>query len=73
MNQYHIEREKEKALVVYVTEGLKISTENTARFVEGKAISKSYSELIEPPKEPKNAAEIINGIKNKLKDAGGES
>jgi hypothetical protein len=53
-------------LIVYITEGVRLLTENTARFAEGKSISKSFFELIEPPKESKNADEIINKIKNKL-------
>ena len=63
---------REKAYRVYVTDCLRVLTENTAKYVQGNYVKMRYIEMIEPkPEETRTADEIINGIKKKLK--GGES
>lgn len=55
----------------YVTETLKIITENTAKAVqEGRYIEESYTSIYkknEPKKKEKTKEEIISGIDQKLK------
>lgn len=57
---------------MYVAESLKNLSENVAKGFgrDGMAyMSKTYAEIVYPPKEPdKSADEIIDGIKNKLRE-----
>ncbi len=65
---FHKEQE-EKAYRVYVTDTLRLITENTAKMGHGGSYFKArYIEVLEPPKEEKRSAEeVINGIKDKLR------
>lgn len=59
--------EKEKAYRLYVTDALKIITENTAKANGGSYLTGRYAELIEPKKEEtRTAEEIINDLKEKM-------
>ena len=61
----------DKAYRIFVTDALFCVADNTARISGGNHLQKRYSEIIEPTKiEKRTAAEIINGIRNKL---GGEN
>lgn len=58
---------KEKSYQLYITECLRMITENTARFGGGSYMQLKYSELIEPkPQDNRTADEIIQGIKTKV-------
>ncbi len=50
----------------YVTECLRIITENTAKFAGGKYIERSFDEMLSP-KPQKSADEIIGNIKSKFR------
>jgi hypothetical protein len=64
---------EQKLLFTYITDGIKIIGENTARFGGGSSLSRRYAEIYEKPKEPANAEETIKNIKNKLAKIGGEN
>ncbi len=58
----------EKAYRNYVTDALKILTENTAKANGGKYLQLRYAELFEPTKEEtRSAEEVIENIKEKLR------
>lgn len=68
----HIEAyEREKALKVYITDGLKTLTENTANYAGGKSLNVRFFDLFKEVKE-ENPKEIITRITNKLKGKAGE-
>ena len=50
----------------YVTECLRMITENTAKIAGGKFIEKSYQDIVSP-KPQKSADEIVNSIKAKFR------
>lgn len=50
----------------YVTECLRIITENTAKFAGGKYIERSFDEMLSP-KPQKSSDEIIDNIKSKFR------
>lgn len=67
----HIEAyERERALKVYITDGLKTLTENTANY-GGKALNVRFFDLFKEVKE-ENPKEIITRITNKLRGKAGE-
>ena len=67
----HIEAyERERALKVYITDGLKTLTENTANY-GGKALNVRFFDLFKEVKE-ENPKEIITRITNKLRGKVGE-
>lgn len=54
------QEQENKAFRLYVTEGIKYISENTAHFVEGgKYLAISYSDMIEPKEEDNRTAEEI--------------
>ena len=58
----------EKAYKCYVTDALRIITENTAKANGGRYIQARYAELIEPMKEEtRTANEVIIDLKEKLR------
>ena len=58
----------EKAYKCYVTDALRIITENTAKANGGRYLQARYAELIEPIKEEKRTAnEIVLDLKDKLR------
>lgn len=60
---------------VYVTDALKVISENTAKFVGGSSMSIRYFDIINPPKEEteeKDPNEVIENIKNKITMIGKE-
>lgn len=60
--------QQEKAYTVYVTDALRIITENTAKASGGRYLQARYAELIEPIKEEKRTAdEVITDLKDKLR------
>ena len=63
---------EDEAYRVYVTDALQIIGDNTSRRVDGgRYLNKRYVELIKPqPVETRREAEIIEGIRKKLR--GGE-
>lgn len=58
----------EKAYKIYITDSLRIITENTAKANGGHYLQARYAELIEPIKEEKRTAtEVISDLKEKLR------
>ena len=58
----------EKAYKSYVTDALRIITENTAKANGGRYLQARYAEMIEPLKEEKRTAnEVIIDLKEKLR------
>lgn len=67
---FHKKR-KTDAYRIYVTDALRLITENTAKIVgrfagEASYLQVRYAELIEPTKKEKTANEIIDNIREKL-------
>lgn len=68
ISQYRCEQERRMA-DIYVTDCLRIITENVAHIGGGKTITARYADIIMPKKEDKRTAvDIISTIKNKLKE-----
>jgi hypothetical protein len=62
-------QQEEKAYKNYVTECLRIITENTAKFGGGSYMQIKFSELIDQkPQDDRTADEIIQGIKEKVEN-----
>lgn len=62
----------DKSYRIYVTDSLKMISENTSKYAGGSSFSVRYSDLIKKPvNETRTSEEIINGIKGKLKKIGG--
>ena len=60
--------QREKAFKIYVSDALRILTENTAKQVGGSYLTARYVDLIEPKKEEiRTANEIIVDLKEKLR------
>lgn len=56
-----------KAYRIYVTDSLKMISENTSKYAGGSSFSTRYYDLIKKPiAETRTSEEIIGGIKNKL-------
>lgn len=55
----------------YITDCLKLITENTGKFVAGGYMKQRFYDISNPPKEPEKeetAEEVISRISNKLDD-----
>lgn len=62
----------DKSYRIYVTDSLKMISENTSKYAGGSSFSVRYWDLIKKPvNETRTSEEIINGIKGKLKKIGG--
>lgn len=59
--------QREETYRILVSESLKIITENTAMFADGKTITVSYADLIKPPKPQEKPEDIIERIKKGAK------
>lgn len=60
-----------KIFDIYITDGLKTISESLSSICGGKYLSKRYYVIIKPPKPVKETSDqIIDRIKNKLKDLG---
>lgn len=62
--------EEEKVYKIYLTDALRLISENTAKMVGGSYLQKRYIDLTDTPTEEKKeltADEIINNLKNKLR------
>ena len=58
----------DKSYRIYVTDGLKMISENSAKYAGGTYLSTRYTDVIKKPvKETRTKEEIIKGIKDKLK------
>lgn len=69
-----LERSKITAYRVYTAEALRIMTENTAKYVGGGYMKQKYYDIINPKsEETRTGQEIIDMIKNKIANIGGES
>ena len=56
-----------KAHDIYVTDTLRLITENTAKQVGGSYIKERFADILDPPKEEtRTAQEVIDNIKTKL-------
>lgn len=55
-----------EAALNYALECLRITTENTAKFADGKYIERSFDEMLSP-KPQKSADEIVESIKSKFR------
>jgi len=62
---YSQDKRDRKILELYITDALKIITENTAKSVEGTYLTVRYSDIVNPTKDP-TQEEIIDGIRAKL-------
>ena len=62
---------KQKALVMYITDGIKILTENTARIGGGSLMNIRFMDVFKPQIE-QDPNTIINKISMKLEQMGGE-
>lgn len=65
------QRQEEKAFWIYVTDALKVISENTAEGERRTAMAKRWFDVIEPPEEKKpeetrSAEEIITDLKKRL-------
>lgn len=59
---------KDEAYRIYITDALKVISENTAKFASGQFMTKRYAELYDvPPKETRTGAEIAADV---IKKAG---
>ena len=68
-----MEQTRETAYKMYVAEALRIITENTARYAGGSYMKQRYADIIDPkPEEKRTKGEIVDMIKNKLAEIGGE-
>lgn len=69
-----LRKEKERALWRdYVAESLRIITENTSKFAGGSYINVKFADIINPPPaETRTGDEIIEHMKAKLAQIGGE-
>ena len=68
-----LEQSKVAAYRVYTAEALRIMTENTAKYAGGGYMKQKYSDMINPkPEETRTGQEIINMMKNKIAEIGGE-
>lgn len=57
----------DKAYRVYVTEALRMTAENAAKSVGGGYLSRSFKDVLDPPKpETRTAEEIVEHIKTLL-------
>ena len=62
-----LQREKDEAYKVYVTDTLRIIGENTAKYAGGGYIKARYAEIINPkPEEKRTGSEIIHHMKKKI-------
>ena len=53
------ERARNDAYRIYVTDALRVVTENTARFASGNYIKARYADMIEPKKQDNRTCEEI--------------
>lgn len=64
---YFHNEQKLKAYETYITDCLRLISENTAKQSGGSYIKARYAEIIDPPKEEKRSAnEVISDIRSKL-------
>ena len=64
---YFYKEQRHRAYEVYVTDVLRIISENTAKQVGGSYVKARYAEIIDPPKEEtRTADQIIDNIRSKL-------
>lgn len=63
---------RDEAYRIYLSDGLKVLTENTAHFAGGSALTMRLYEILHPITESRTEAEIIDNIKSKLLMLGGE-
>ena len=64
---------KDDAYKAYITEALRIISENTARYTGGGYIKVKYTDIINPrPEEKRTRTEIIDQMKLRLQQIGGE-
>lgn len=60
--------QRERMFKAYITDALRLITENTAKQVGGSYLTARYADIIEPKKEEKRTAnEIIVDLKEKLR------
>lgn len=65
---YFQKEQREKVFKIYVSDALRILTENTAKQVGGSYLTARYADLIGPKKEEtRTANEIIVDLKEKLR------
>lgn len=65
---YFNNRQRELAYKYYVSDSLRLITENTAKMSQGSYLKIRYADLIEPRKEEtRTANEVINDLKDKLR------
>lgn len=69
---YTNKKEKEKAFAMYCADCLMSISQNTARFVGGKSISKRFVDLMkrQKHKDNRNSKEIIADMKEKISALG---
>lgn len=58
----------------YVTEALRIISENTAKYAGGGYMKARYADIVRPkPEETRTGSEIIEKMREKLREVGGET
>lgn len=70
INQHIKKFFKQKALITYITDGVKILAENTARIGGGNVMNMRFIDIFKPQIE-QDSNVIINRISMKLKQMGG--
>jgi len=69
------EKSKREAFELYISEALRATTNNTARFAGGVELKQSYMDLIAPKRaklETRTGDEIIGQMKERLNKLGGK-
>lgn len=69
-----LEKQKQKLYQIYVTDSLKLISENTANFGGGQSPERRYADIIESIENPKpevTAEEVIYDIRSKLANMAG--
>lgn len=60
--------QEEKAYRIYITDGIKVLVDNTARIAGGAVLNKRYIDMVEPKEEEtRTAKDVIDGIKKKFR------
>lgn len=58
---------KESAYRIYVTDGIKVLTENTSRQFGGQRFTRRFADILNPqPEDTRSAEKIIESIRSKI-------
>ena len=66
-------RHKEDVYRTYVTDSLRVISENTSKSYGGRYMKNRYYDIVNPiPEETRTGQDIINTIRDKIREIGGE-